>query len=116
MHHRAQRSVYVMGESGCHSDGRQGRVGLVEGLVGDQRAESDAVNERRHADGIGAVAGQQAEVDKVAERVGRARISVAMPPLEGLWPGSESPFCALAVAVDLDDGGIDHGVFHIVIV
>lgn len=64
----------------------------VEGLVADRTAESDAVNERRHADGIGAVAGQQAEVDKVAERVGRARIFVAMPPLEGLWPGSESPF------------------------
>jgi hypothetical protein len=27
--------------------------------------------------------------------------------------GSESPFCALAVAVDLDDGGVDHGVFHV---
>lgn len=49
-------------------------------------------------------------MDKVAERVGRARISVAMPPLEGLWPGSESPFCALAVA---GDGGIDHGVSHV---
>ena len=28
----------------------------------------------------------------------------------------ESPFCALPVAVDLDDGGVDHGVFHVGIV
>jgi hypothetical protein len=27
-----------------------------------------------------------------------------------------SPFCALSVAVDLDDGGVDHGVFHVGIV
>lgn len=43
----------------------------VEGLVGDQRAESDAVDERRHADGIVAMAGHQDEADKVAERVGQ---------------------------------------------
>jgi hypothetical protein len=24
-----------------------------------------------------------------------------------------SPFCALAVAMDLEDGGVDHGVFHV---
>ncbi|RMI15896.1 hypothetical protein DA102_028015 [Sinorhizobium meliloti] len=71
-----------MGEPGCHSDGRQGRVGLVEGLVGDQRAESNAVNERRHADGIVAVAGQQDEADNVASASVRARILVVMPPLE----------------------------------
>jgi hypothetical protein len=35
-----------------------------------------------------------------------------MPPLERpiVWP--EVPFCTLSVAVDLDDGGVDHGVFH----
>jgi hypothetical protein len=27
-----------------------------------------------------------------------------------------SPFCALTVAVDLDDGGVDHRVFHVRIV
>lgn len=31
----------------------------VEGLVGDRTAESDAVNERRHADGIGAMPGSR---------------------------------------------------------
>ena len=34
-------------------------------------------------------------------------------PWNGRWPGSESPFCALSVAVDPDDGGIDHGVLHV---
>src|ERR1019366_10517762 len=28
------------------------------------------------------------------------------------WPGPEAPFRALSVAVDLDDGGAGHGVFH----
>lgn len=42
----------------------------VEGLVGDQSAESDAVDERWYADGTEAVAGQQDEAHKVAERVG----------------------------------------------
>src|SRR5580700_5585833 len=31
----------------------------------------------------------------------------------GRWPGSETPFCALSVPMDLDDGGVDHGVFHV---
>src|SRR5580704_7372479 len=30
-----------------------------------------------------------------------------------LWPGLESPFCALSVAMDLDDCCIDNGVFHV---
>src|SRR6185369_17921206 len=30
--------------------------------------------------------------------------------------GFGSPFCALSVAVDLDDGGVDHSVFHVGIV
>ena len=32
-----------------------------------------------------------------------------MPPFER----PKSPFCALSVAMDLDDGGVDHGVFHV---
>src|SRR6266404_6585229 len=31
----------------------------------------------------------------------------------GRWPGSETPFCALSVAMDFDDRGVDHGVFHV---
>ena len=33
--------------------------------------------------------------------------------MSGRWLGFESPFCALTVAVDFDDGGVDHGVFHV---
>src|SRR5260370_10675951 len=31
----------------------------------------------------------------------------------GRWPGPETPFCALSVAMDFDDRGVDHGVFHV---
>ena len=35
------------------------------------------------------------------------------PPWSGRWPDFESPFCALSVAVDFHDGGVDHGVLHV---
>src|SRR5258705_12619328 len=31
----------------------------------------------------------------------------------GRWPGPETHFCALAVAMDFGDRGVDHGVFHV---
>src|SRR5258705_12186293 len=31
----------------------------------------------------------------------------------GRWPGPEAPLCALSVAMDFDDRGVDHGVFHV---
>src|SRR3546814_8073428 len=34
-------------------------------------------------------------------------------PWSGLWPGSESPFCALSMTVHLDDCGIDHRIYHV---
>ena len=43
----------------------------VEGLVGDQPAEVDAADQRRHAQGIEAVTRQQLEAHQVAERVGQ---------------------------------------------
>src|SRR6185312_6725673 len=30
-----------------------------------------------------------------------------------LWPGFASPFCALPMAVNSDDRGIDHGILHV---
>jgi MFS family permease len=33
--------------------------------------------------------------------------------LVSLWPGFESPFCALTMTVDFNDGGINHSVFHV---
>src|ERR1700704_2167154 len=43
----------------------------------------------------------------------RARIWSSCRPWICRWPGCESPFCALSVAVDLDDGGVDHRVLHV---
>src|SRR4051794_39123604 len=43
----------------------------------------------------------------------RARILVVRPPWSGQWPGAKSPFCALPVAVDLHNGGVDQGVFQV---
>ena len=53
----------------------------VEGLVGDQSAEGDFVDQRSDADRIETVAGQQDEADQIAERVGQRSILVVMPPL-----------------------------------
>jgi hypothetical protein len=39
-----------------------------------------------------------------------------MPPFERPIAWLWSPFCALSVAVDLDDGGVDYRVFHVGIV
>lgn len=53
----------------------------------------------------------------IAERIGeRQDFGGHAAPSNGRSPGFESPFCALSVTVDLDDGGIDHGVFHVGIV
>ena len=43
----------------------------VEGLVGDQPAEGEAVDQRRDAHRVEAVAGQQHEAHEIAERVGQ---------------------------------------------
>ena len=43
----------------------------VEGLVSDQAAEGDAVDQGRDADRIETMAGQQDEADEIAERVGQ---------------------------------------------
>src|SRR5216684_68435 len=45
-------------------------VVAVEGLVGDQRAEFDPLDERRNADGIEALSRQQDESDEVAQGIG----------------------------------------------
>src|SRR5260370_15519282 len=48
-------------------------VVAVEGLVGDQRAELDALDQRRHADGIEALSRQQHESDEIAQSVGEGQ-------------------------------------------
>ena len=42
----------------------------VEGLVGDQRFEGQTFEERRYANRVEALAGQQDEAHKIAERIG----------------------------------------------
>src|SRR3546814_20781494 len=44
----------------------------VEGLVGDQRADAETVDERRHSDGVEAVAGQERAEER---RVGKECVS-----------------------------------------
>ena len=41
----------------------------IEGCVPDQRLEGDALDERRHADGVVALTWQQDEADQVAQRI-----------------------------------------------
>ena len=45
-------------------------IGIIS-FVGDQRAELDAVDERRDADRVVAIARQQLEAHEIAERVGQ---------------------------------------------
>ena len=87
-------------------------MAAVEGLVGDQAAEGNSVDQRRrrrYRNG-GRAAGRSGQI---AERVGQRDVWSSCRPWSGRSPGSASPFCALTVAMDFDDGGIDHGVFHI---
>ena len=72
------------------------------------------IDQRSDADRIETVAGQQDEADQIAERVGQREYfgrHAALGAADRLVLAS--PFCALTVAMDFDDGGIDHGVFHI---
>src|SRR5919109_3633304 len=57
---------------------------VVEGLVSEQSAEIQALQDRLGADAVVALAGQQDEADQVPERInqGQARIFVVSPPLE----------------------------------
>ena len=43
----------------------------IEGLVGEQVCEIDAMDEWRHANGVIAVARQEYEADQIAQRIGQ---------------------------------------------
>ena len=60
----------------------------VVGLVGDEGVEGHAVDQRRHTDGVVAVAGREFEPDKVGQCIGEATILVVQPPfdLPMAWP------------------------------
>ena len=72
----------------------------VEGLVGDQSAEGDSVDQRSDADRIETVAGQQDEADRLPSASVSASILVVMPPLERpiAW------FCVPLLRPDRGDG------------
>ena len=86
----------------------------VEGCVGDQCAKAYPIDQRRHADGVEPMPGQKNEAYEIAESVSqREDFGRQASFWNVLWPGPESPFCALSVAIDLDDCCIDDGVFHV---
>src|SRR3546814_15927053 len=61
----------------------------VERLVGDQRAEAETVDERRHSDDVEAVAGQQDEAHEIAESIGERQDlghHAALGAADGLSP------------------------------
>jgi hypothetical protein len=68
-------SAWMLGDDDLGTAGIQiGNDGVaVEGFVGDQRAEIDAVEERRYTDRIVTMAGQQLEAHQVAERIGQCQ-------------------------------------------
>ena len=65
------RPARMLGDDGLRSAGidlRDDRV-AVEGLVTDQRAKRNAVDQRRHPDRVVALPGQQHEAHQIAERI-----------------------------------------------
>ncbi len=69
----------------------------VEGLVGEQRAEFNSLDERRNTDRVEAVVGHQVEADKVSQCIGEsqnlgrhasfgAAYGLALSPLFAPWP------------------------------
>ena len=86
----------------------------VEGLVGDQPPKATPSMSGATPTVSKRWPGSRTKRTRLPSASVRARILVVMPPLERAYGlASESPFCALSVAMDLDDGGIDHGVLHI---
>ena len=86
----------------------------VERLVGDQAAELNVLDQRRHADRVVALAWQKDKPDEVAQAHQSAPGFWSSGRRETCrWPGFESPFCALTMAMDPNDGGINHRVFHV---
>ena len=86
----------------------------VEGLVGDQPAEGDAARSAAPRPGCrsGGPAAARSPPGCRAHRSGR-RSWWSSRRASGRWPGPEFPFCALSVAVDLDDAAVDHRVLQV---
>ena len=66
----------------------------VEGLVGNQAAKLDALDQRRDADRVEAVSRQQDEADQIAERVGEGEDFGGQAALGLAYGLALSPFFA----------------------
>jgi len=76
----------------------------IKPLGGDQSFKLDIPDQGLDPDCIDALAGQQIEVDQIAEYVGQSPEFWSSYRLWTCrWPGFRSPFCALPVTVNLDD-------------
>jgi hypothetical protein len=63
----------------------------VEGLVGNETTELDAFDQRRDADRVEAMAGQEFEAHKIAERVGEGQDLGGQAPLGAAYGLAFSP-------------------------
>ncbi len=61
----------------------------------------------------GLLRGRMALIRKRLVFLRRARMLVVIPPFERPMTWFCVPFCPLSVAVNLDDGGIDHDALHV---
>jgi hypothetical protein len=80
----------------------------IESLIGNQPLKVDAFYERRNTHRVATMPRQKFKAHQSAERIGNAKIWSSCRPSTCRWPGFESPFCSLTMAVDLNDCGIDH--------
>src|SRR3954465_1532483 len=86
----------------------------VERLVAEQSAEGDTLDQRRHADAVVALAGQQDEAYEVAESVGQVNdLGRQAPPRAADGLGLGPAPCAPRLLVRGDDGAVDQGVFEV---
>lgn len=88
----------------------------VGGLVSDQSTKIDTTDQRSHADRIKAMVGHEFEMDHIAECGLSGQGLVLVLPLARPMPSAKSPFCALSMAMNLHDGRVDHGIFHVLLV
>ena len=109
----------------CLAGGSPTYQRLAEG-VADQRIDLDPVEQRRDADAVMSLSGQQHVLRQAQDGQGcqgrrprrRSWSSSRRAPFGRLrmrarWPDFDSPFGARPVLMDADDGFVDHAVFKI---
>ena len=87
-------------------------MALLSKVLSASGAELNTATEKGDADGVEAMARQQVEPHQIAQGVGERQYGhAASGAANGL--ALSPPLCALPVAVDLHDGGVHPGVFHV---